>query len=422
MEENNIFRALKHRNYRLYFLGQSISLIGTWMQRMAVSWLIYRTTHSVFMLGVSSFAGQVPTFIFSPYAGVITDRYNRYKILLTTQVFSMVQATVLAISVLTDNYSVYLIIFLSFLLGTINAFDTPSRQALINQLVSDKEDLPNAIALNSSMMNLARLIGPSVAGLLLMSIGEGYCFLLNAISFIAVLISLLLIRVEENKTSKPEKNFIRDFKEGYRYLNDSPNLKSTIVMIGIMGFLVMPYNTLIPVFAKDIFNGNASTFGWLNSMAGLGALSGAFYIASYGSRVNLKKILFFFTVILGISLILFSMNRIFTLAMVLAMTAGLGMMTQFTISNTLIQTTVKDEMRGRVTSFYIMAVMGMQPFGSFFIGAIAHLIGTPLTVLFQGISCLIVAFFYYGYLKRNNLLLNFPNLSNNKDNESVISK
>lgn len=397
--KTNIFKSLEHRNYRLYFSGQSISLVGTWMQRMAVSWLVYKTTNSAFMLGAAAFASQIPTLILSPYAGVITDRYNRYKILLITQVAAMIQAVILAILVLSNSFEIYQIIFLSICLGIINAFDTPSRQSLIVDLVDNKEDLPNAIALNSSMMNLGRLLGPAIAGVLLMSFGEGFCFLINATSFIAVLSSLLLIKVPNKKIEKKEKNVLQDFKDGYKYLNDSPNLKVTILMIGLLGFLVMPYNTLIPIFAKDIFSGDASTFGWLNSFSGLGALIGAIYLASFGNKIDLKKVLLVFTLILGISLTVFSFNRNFILSLFLSMFCGLGMMSQFTVSNILIQTTVSNEMRGRVSSFYLMAVMGMQPFGSFFIGALANHIGADKTVFIQGIICLTIGLFYLRYLK-----------------------
>lgn len=393
--KTDIFKALKYRNYKLYFTGQTISLIGTWMQRMAVGWLIYKITGSAFMLGLAAFAGQVPTFIFSPYAGVIVDNYDRYKILVITQVLSMIQASILTILVLTDNYNAYIVIFLSFILGIINAFDTPSRQSLVVQLVDNKEDLPNAIALNSSMLNIGRLVGPAIAGLILLRFGEGFCFLINSVSFIAVIASLLMIKIPKSEPKLKKKNFSKDFKEGFKYLKDSKDLKRVILTIGALGLLVMPYNTLIPVFAKDVLKGDASTFGILNSFTGLGALSGAIFLAVKSHTLNLKKIILVFTCLLSFSLIFISITTNLHIAMFLYTLAGLGMMTQFTVSNTIIQTTVDDNMRGRVSSFYLMAVMGMQPFGSFFIGSIADKIGAPNTVLIQGVLCLIIAFLYF---------------------------
>lgn len=400
--KNEIFKALKYRNYRLYFTGQTISLVGTWMQRMAVGWLIYKITGSAFMLGLAAFAGQVPTFIFSPYAGVIVDNYDRYKILLITQVLSMIQASVLTFLVLSNNHNPYIIIFLSFILGVINSFDTPSRQSLVVQLVDKKEDLPNAIALNSSMLNIGRLMGPAVAGIILLRFGEGFCFLINSLSFIAVITSLLMIKIPKLEPKVKSKNFLKDFKEGYRYLRSSNDLKRVILTIGALGFLVMPYNTLIPVFAKDVLKGDASTFGVLNSFTGLGALFGAIFLAIKSSTINLKKIMILFTFLLSFSLIFISLTTNLYVAMGLYTLAGLGMMTQFTVSNTIIQTTVDDNMRGRVSSFYLMAVMGMQPFGSFFVGSIADTIGAQNTVLIQGVLCSIIGILYFRSLDNAN--------------------
>jgi MFS family permease len=406
----NIYKSLKHRNYRLFFLGQSISLIGTWMQRMAVSWLVYRTTESAFLLGVVSFATQFPTFLFGPYGGVMTDRYNRYKILLTTQFFALIQAAILAYIVLTEKFSIFHIIILSLMLGLINAFDTPSRQSLMFELVDNKEDLPNAIALNSSMVHLARLIGPAIAGVFLLKLGEGFCFLLNALSFIAVITSLLLMKIPSlkkqiNETSpggKIKTTLWGDFWEGLNYLQKTPDLKIIIFRMALISLMVMPYTTLLPVFARDIFHGNSSTFAWLNSVTGLGALSGAFYLASLTDNSRFSKILIYLNFIFGLSLIIFSFTRVLPVALFFATLSGFGMMCQSTISNTIVQTTVSDKIRGRVMSFFSMSFFGMQPIGSFFIGLTSERIGAQSTVLIQGIACIIIGFIFLPYLKNFN--------------------
>lgn len=390
----NIYKSLQHRNYRLYFLGQSVSLIGTWMQRMAVSWLVYRTTNSAYMLGLVAFSTQIPTFLLAPYGGVISDRYNRYKILLASQLFALVQAAIMAYLVLSNHYTINLIIILSLALGIINAFDTPSRQSLIIELVDRKEDLPNAIALNSSMVHLARLLGPAIAGVFLLKLGEGFCFLLNALSFIAVITSLLLMKIPAQKKKEHTTNVWRDFRDGFQYLQKTPGLRMIIIRMALLSLLVMPYNTLLPVFARDIFNGDASTFAWLNSISGLGALAGAFYLASLNTTAKFNKILIYLIFLFGFSLIIFSFTKYLPAALFFALLAGFGLMCQTTISNTIVQTSVTDKMRGRVMSFFSMSFFGMQPFGSFLIGSVADHIGAPLSVLLQGIICLVIGIIF----------------------------
>ena len=395
------FNAFSSRNYRLYFVGQSISLIGTWMQKTAVSWLVYSLTHSKFMLGLSLFASMFPSFIFSFVGGVTADRYNRYRVLLITQIASMVQAVLLTLLVLFHHYSVWSILGLSFVLGSINAFDVPARQSLVNEMVNDKSHLPNALALNSSMVNLSRLIGPAIAGFILEKFGDAVCFGLNAFSFIAVIGSLTMMRLAPFQISKQSKNIFYDLKDGWKYLNRTPAIRSVIRNLGVISLFVLPFSTLIPVYAKDIFKGTASTFGIIDSMIGLGAFSGAIFLASLKSSVNLRKILAINTLVFGAGLVLFSHMHIYPLALVFAVIAGFGMMSQITISNTLIQTTVDQNMRGRMISFYAMAFFGMQPLGGLIIGSVSQAIGVPDTVMAEGSIALVIGILHFHFLRKN---------------------
>ncbi|MFY0254337.1 MFS transporter [Chitinophaga sp. 30R24] len=384
------FNAFKSRNYRLYFSGQSISLIGTWMQKTAVSWVIYSQTHSKFMLGLTLFASMFPSFVFSFLGGVASDRYNRYKLLLLTQVASMIQAVLLTVLIYFRHYAVWEIIGLSAFLGFINAFDVPARQSLVYEMVDDKADLPNALALNSSMVNLSRLIGPGIAGLALEKFGEDICFGLNAISFIAVIGSLLRMKLPLYTPKLHTKNILGELKEGFVYIKQTPAISLILLTLGSVSLLVLPYATLMPVYARDIFKGNASTFGMIDSAIGLGAFLGAIFLASLKPGKNLRKILAVNTLVFGAGLVLFSHTTIYPLALIFATMAGFGMMSQITISNTLIQTTVDPSMRGRVISFYAMAFFGMQPLGGLLVGTISQWIGTPDTVLLQGLITLCI--------------------------------
>jgi len=397
------FKAFRSRNYRLYFSGQSVSLIGTWMQRTAVYWLIYIQTHSTFMLGVAVFAAQFPSFLFSLIGGVVSDRYDRYRVLLFTQVASMVQAALLTLLVFFNQYTVWEILALSVLLGLINAFDVPARQSMVYDMVDHKEDLANAIALNSSMVNLARLIGPAIAGIVLEKLGAGTCFLLNAASFGAVILSLLLMRLPKHIPHIHTKKVMGELKEGLVYLKHTPSIAYVILLLAFISLLVLPYSTLLPVYAKVIFEGNASTFGYLNSFIGLGAIGGAFVLASLKPGVDLKKVLFINTLIFGIGLIFFSHMTNFPLALFFAVLTGFGMMSQVTISNTIIQTTVSPDMRGRVISYFAMAFFGMQPLGSLLIGAVSHYIGTPNTILAEGVAAILITFLFFHLLRKDIL-------------------
>jgi len=397
------FNAFKGRNYRLYFMGQSVSLIGTWMQKTAVSWVIYSLTHSTFMLGLTLFASQFPSFLFSMIGGVVSDRYNRFRVLMGTQIASMIQAAVLAILILAGHYAVWEILTLSVILGVINAFDVPARQSLVYEMIDDKKDLPNALALNSSMVNLSRLIGPAIAGFVLENLGDGVCFLLNAFSFLAVIGSLLLMRLPKYLPVKHNKNVFGELHEGMAYLKRTPSIAYVILMLGLISLLVLPYSTLLPVYAKDIFKGTASTFGILDSVIGLGAFSGAIFLASLSAGSDLKRILAINTLVFGAGLILFSHEHNYPLALVFATVSGFGMMSQMTVSNTLIQTAVEPAMRGRVISFYAMSVFGMQPLGGLLIGSLSKWIGTPDTLFAEGLCAVAIGIMHFRFLRKERL-------------------
>jgi len=400
-------KALRYYNFRLYFFGQAISLIGTWMQRIAVSWLVYTLTHSAFMLGLVAFAGQIPILLLSPYAGAYVDRHSRYKTLLFTQVASMVQAGLLALLVWIGRYDVTTIIILSVMLGVINAFDTPSRQSLMILLIDDKKHLPNAIALNSTMVTLARLLGPAVAGILLSSYGEDICFLMNFISFIAVIVSLLFMKIHIPLRPKNKEPIWKGLQEGYTYLRGRPDLRSVILLMTFISLLVMPYSTLLPVYAASVFKGDVTTFSWLNSISGLGALLGAAYIATLKPGANLLKLIAYSALLFSAGLIVFSYTKNFNLALLFIMMAEGGMLAEIAATNTYVQTHVDEHMRGRVISYYVMAFLGMQPIGGLLIGSLAHVTNAPLTVLIEGICGVTAVLIFTPFLKRarkNNLL------------------
>jgi MFS family permease len=370
------------------------------MQKTAVSWVIYTLTHSTLMLGVTLFASQFPSFLLSLFGGVVSDRYDRYKVLLTTQIASLVQALLLAGLILTKHYSVWEILSLSVLLGIINAFDVPARQSLVYDMVEEKNDLPNALALNSSMVNLSRLIGPAIAGVVLEKIGDGACFLLNALSFLAVIASLLLMKLPKYVAKPHKKDVFGELVEGFSYIKRTPSIAFVILMLGLISLFVLPFSTLIPYYARDIFKGTASTFGIIDSFIGLGAFSGAIFLASLKPGTNLKKVLAINTLVFGTGLILFSHEGNYPLALIFAVVAGFGMMSQITVSNTLIQTTVDMNMRGRVISFYAMAFFGMQPLGGLLIGAVSKWAGTTNTLLGEGIMALLIGFLHIFFLRK----------------------
>src|SRR6185437_14003149 len=378
-------RALRYYNFRLYFIGQATSLIGTWMQRIAVSWLVYNLTHSAFMLGLVAFAGQIPVLLLSPYAGAYVDRHSRYKTLLFMQVASMIQDGLLAMVVWRGNYDVTIIILLSILLGCINAFDTPSRQSFMIVLVENKEDLPNGIALNSSMVTFARLLGPAVAGILLSSYGEDVCFLINFLSFLGVIISLLFMKINIPLRPKNTEPIWVGLQEGYRYIKRDVGLRSVVLLTAAMSLLVMPYTTLLPIYAASVFKGDVTTFSWLNSISGLGALLGAVYMATRKPGSKYIRIIAYAALIFSVGLILFSYTKNLTLALIFLMVAEAGLLTEISASNTYVQTHVDEHMRGRVISYYVMAFLGMQPIGGLLIGSLGDFTNAPFTVMAEGV-------------------------------------
>jgi MFS family permease len=390
-----IFRSLKYRNYRLFFAGQSVSLIGTWMQRIALPWLVYHLTGSALLLGVVSFAGQIPTFLLAPFAGVFTDRWNRYYVLIATQLLAMLQAIVLTWLFYAGAIQVWHIIMLSIILGMVNAFDVPSRQSLVIDLVEKKEDLGNAIALNSLIFNSARLIGPSVAGILLAATGEGICFLLNAVSYLFVVVSLLRMKINIPKPWKTDKHIFADLRDGFNYAFGFAPIKYLILMLALISLMAMPYAVLMPVFAKEVLHGGSHTYGFLMGAAGLGALAGGLYLASRTTILRISRIVPVAASLAGLGLIMFSFSRAFIVSLLLMVITGLGLMLNTASSNTILQTIVDDDKRGRIMSFYTMAIMGTAPFGSLLAGYIAKEIGTPFTILIGGITCVAGAFLFY---------------------------
>ena len=373
------------------------------MQRLAVSWLVYDVTHSAFLLGLVMFASQIPTLLLAPYGGAVTDRHSRYKILLITQIASMVQAGLLAAMILGGFYSTTGIILLSVLLGCINAFDIPSRQSLMIELIDNKKDLPNAIALNSSMVNMARLIGPVVAGLLITWVGEGMCFLINGISFFFVIGSLLAIKIKPREIVKTSDSVWQGLKEGYQYLKTKPDLSLMILLMACISFFLMPVTTLLPIFAKDVFNGNASTLSYLEGAIGLGALCGAIYLAGAKQLKNLSKIVVLSVFTFAGSLLFFSFTPWFGIGLFFILISGVGQMIQISGSNSFIQTHVDDKMRGRVISYFAMAFQGMMPLGSLLVGFSANHIGAQKTLLMESLIGLITAIVFYFLLKKVRL-------------------
>jgi len=398
------FRAFSSRNYRLYFAGQGVSLIGTWMQKTAVSWVIYSATHSKFMLGVSVFCSLIPSFVLSSVGGAVADRYNKFRVLLTTQVASLIQAVLVATLILFNHYAVWEILVLSAVLGIINAFDVPARQSLVYDMVDDKESLPNALALNSSMVNFARIAGPALAGLIIAGVGDGVCFLLNALSFVAVIISLMMMKLPQYIPKPHKKDVWGEIVEGWVYIKRTPSISSLVIILALMSLLVLPFNSvLIPYYARDYFKGTASTFGIIDGSIGIGAFAGAIFLASLKAGTDLRRILFINTIVFGAGLILFSHEHIYLLALFFAVIAGFGMMSQITVTNTLLQTTAHPRMRGRVISAYAMVFFGMQPLGGLLIGWVAERVAPTNVVLGQGVAAVALAGMHWRYLHKEKL-------------------
>jgi MFS family permease len=400
-----MFRSLQYRNYRLFFTGQSISLIGTWMQRIALPWLVYHMTGSAFLLGLVGFAGQIPTFLLSPVAGVIIDRFSRYKVLLITQILSLVQASVLAVLALTGVIQIWHIILLSVIFGCINAFDTPSRHSFVIEMVEKKEVLGNAIALNSLMFNGARLIGPSIAGVMLATTGEGVCFLINAISYIFVIGSLLMMHIPKKEFPRKETKILKELKEGFNYTFGFQPIKHLILLLAVVNLMGASYQVLMPVFAKEVLHGGSDIYGFLMAAAGFGALIGAAYLASRESVLRLGRIIPTAATVFGAGLVALAFTNIIPVTIGLMFIIGLGLMLNSASCNTILQTITEDQMRGRVMSFYTMAIMGTAPFGSLLAGSLAKLIGTQYAILIGGVSCIAGALVFYKKLPRLKTLV-----------------
>ena len=391
---NNIFRAFKYRNYSLYFTGQGISLIGFWMQQIALSWLVYHMTNSEFLLGLVGFSNLIPFLFFTPLGGILADRINRRRILITIQTLSMIQAGILTYLTFTGIINIGYIIGLSIFMGIINSIEAPTRQSFVTDIVEKKEDLGNAIALNSTMFNTSRLIGPPVAGLIIAAAGEKICFLINTITYLAVLISLFSMKIiPKNKNNQKTKG-LKAFQEGFNYAFSFKPVKYILFLVGFVGLMGTPYIVLLPVFAKNILHGGPNTFGLLMGAAAFGSIIGNIYIASKTKVIGLWKIIPYATAILGLGIILFSQSTVLWISLLLLLLTGFGMILQMIVCNTVIQTIVDDDKRGRVMSFYSMAFMGIMPLGSLLAGFMASHIGAQSTLLMAGISCFLAAFIF----------------------------
>jgi MFS family permease len=393
------WRALRHRNFRLFFAGQSISLIGTWMTRVATSWLIYRLTGSALLLGLVSFAGQIPTFLLAPFAGVMVDRLDRRKILVWTQTLAAVQSLALAVLTLAKIITVHEVLWLSVLQGLINAFDMPGRQSFLVQMVEDKRDLGNAIALNSSMVNIARLIGPALAGFVIGSMGEGYCFLIDGISYLAVIASLLMMRVSIAASTPSKASMLAQLKDGWNYVTGFPPVRTILSLFALISLMGMPFMVLMPIFAAQVLHGGPHTLGFLLGASGVGALISAVSLALRKTVRGLTTMIQLSAALFGLGLIGFGLSRFFALSLLLMLIVGFGMMQGMAASNTVIQTLVPDDKRGRVMSFYTMAFMGMAPFGSLLAGSLAHRFGAPHAVMITGAFCVAGSIWFTTQLK-----------------------
>ncbi len=381
-------RALHHRNYRLFFTGQTVSLIGTWMTQIATSWLVYRITGSAWLLGIVGFASRIPSFLLGPFAGVWVDRWDRHRTLVVTQILSMLQSFALAGLALAHIITIPEIICLGLAQGVINAFDMPARQAFVIQMVEDRADLGNAIALNSSMVNVARLLGPSIAGVIIAVVGEGYCFLIDGFSYLAVLASLLAMHIAAVERPHVEKAIWQELKEGWTYVTSFVPIRSILLLLALISLVGMQYTVLMPIFAVQVLHGGAHTLGFLMGASGVGAIAGAMFLATRKNVLGLGRLVPFASAVFGTGLIALGLSRVLWLSLALMLFVGGAMMTQMAASNTILQTIVEDDKRGRVMSFFSMAFLGMAPFGSLLAGALAHKIGAPRTVMISGTLCI----------------------------------
>lgn len=386
-----IFRSLRHRNYKLYFAGQSISLMGTWIQNIALGWLVFRLTGSAVYLGIIAFAGQIPSLFITPLAGVYADRFNRKKVLMITQTLAMVTAIILATMVLLDIARIWHLMVMAVIAGIINAFDTPFRHAFVLELIGDREDLPNAIALNSSLFNTARFIGPLIGGILITLVGEGWCFMINGISFMAVIMSLMKIKVPDFEPVIKEAGIFKQLSEGLRYSWNYKPVRYLLMLIAICGLLGLPFQALMPAFASDILKGSATLLGTLTGSLGAGALTGALYLASRQKIKLLPVNIFVSAILFAIALMVFSQSGRILLSMAALYITGFGMIVMFNATNALLQAIADEDKRGRVIAFYSLTFMGMTPLGNLLAGTVAEFAGVTITVLTAGFLCLATA-------------------------------
>ncbi|WP_326983178.1 MFS transporter [Chryseobacterium sp. MYb264] len=392
------FQAFRSTNYTLYFFGRSVSQFGTWMQRTAVVWVIYSMTHSAFMLGLTIFAEQFPSFIFSAFGGVAADRYNRYKIVQITQILSLIQASILAFLVMTGHQNIWSFLILSVFLGIINAYDVPARQSMINEVVEDDDDLQSALSLSAAMASLAKLLGPALSGIILQKFGAGTCFLINAGSFAAVMASIYFMKIKTIPKKSIKKGTFTELAEGFKYIKQQPSIMWVIVMLCITGLFILPYDTLIPVYAKEIFNGDAQTFGYISSFIGAGAVLATVILASLKKGTSMRNILILSSIILSIGLICFSYTTNFYVSMFFAAVTGFGAVAQFTTCNIIVQSEVIPEMRSRAISILLTAIFGMLPLGSLLTGFVSERIGAQKTLLIEGIFGILIALFFRNLL------------------------
>jgi len=386
---SHAWRALRNRNFRLFFIGQGISVIGTWMTRMATSWLVYRLTGSALLLGIVGFAGQIVPFLLQPLAGAWVERMDRQKLLIWTQVAAAIQSFMLAALTLGHIVTIWEVIALSALQGLINAFDVPGRNSFFVQMIEDRNDLGNAIALNSTMVNGARLLGPALAGVTIGLVGEGGCFLIDGISYVAVVASLLMMKIKPVEVAHSADNLFRQMREGWDYVRSFPPIMTILLLFSIVSLMGYPYMVLLPIFAGQVFHGGPYTLGWLTAASGLGALISALSLAFRKSVVGLTRMILMSSATLGLALILFGFSRQFALSLLLMGFAGFGMMQSASASNTVMQTLVPEDKRARVISYYAMAYFGSAPIGSLLAGALAQKIGASNTIIITGTFCLL---------------------------------
>jgi MFS family permease len=396
----SLLRALRHRNYRLFFAGQGLSLVGTWITRIATGWLVYRLTGSSLLLGVVAFCGQIPTLFLAPVAGVFVDRWNRHRVLVVTQVLSMVQSLALAVLALAGIITVAEVLVLQVFQGVINAFDTPARQAFVVTMIEDRADLSNAIALNSSMVNASRIIGPSIGGVLIAAVGEGWCFLLDAVSYLAVIASLRAMRVVTTAGGRPQTRVWEELRTGFRYVAGFAPIRTVLLLLALVSMMGMPYTVLMPAVAVKLLHGDSHTLGWLMTASGFGALGGAVYLASRASVVGLGRAIAVATTVFGAGLVAFGLSRALWLSLLILPVIGAGFMVALAATNTIVQTITEEHLRGRVMAFYAMAFLGTAPLGSLLAGVLADRLGEPMTIMLGGGACILGSAWFGSRLPR----------------------